>query len=133
MICNNLVDGITFGGLLAANTFLCAGLLAMAFLVIRQRVKEIGVRKVLGVSVCSVSFLIARGFLSLVLFSVLIATPVSWFVMNKWRADFPYRISIAPWMFLMVALAAFILAVATIGINTIRAAMQNPVKNLRTE
>ena len=111
----------------------CTGLLAMVLLVIRQRVKEIGVRKILGASVRSISFLIAKEFMLLIFISILVATPVSWFVMNKWLADFPYRIIIAPWMFLLVALAAFILAVTTIGFNTVRAAMQNPVKNLRSE
>ncbi|MEP6746654.1 MAG: FtsX-like permease family protein [Bacteroidota bacterium] len=111
----------------------CTGLLAMVLLVIRQRVKEIGVRKVLGASVGSISFLIAKEFLLLILISMLVAIPVSWFVMNKWLADFPYRINIAPWMFMLVSLAAFVLAIATIGVNTVRAALQNPVKNLRTE
>ena len=111
----------------------CSGLLAMVLLVIRQRVKEIGVRKVLGASVPDISFLIAKEFLFLILIAVLLATPVSWFAMNKWLADFPYRITITPWNFIMVGLAAFVLAIASIGINTVRAAMQNPVNNLRSE
>jgi ABC-type antimicrobial peptide transport system permease subunit len=111
----------------------CMGLLAMVLLIIQQRVKEIGVRKVLGASVRSISLLISKDFLILVLISVIIATPVSWLVMNAWLQDFPYRIQIQWWMFGLVALAALAIALITIGANTIKAAMQNPVKSLRTE
>jgi putative ABC transport system permease protein len=111
----------------------CMGLLAMVLLIIQQRVKEIGVRKVLGASVRSISLLISRDFLLLVVISVLIATPVSWLIMNAWLQDFPYRIQIQLWMFGLVALSAVVIAMVTIGANTIRAAMQNPVKSLRTE
>ncbi len=69
----------------------------------------------------------------LVFIAVLIATPISWFTMNKWLQDFPYRIQIQVWMFVLVALSALVISLLTISINTIRAAMQNPVKSLRTE
>ncbi len=111
----------------------CMGLLAMVLLVIQQRIKEIGVRKVLGASVQSVAVLIAKEFLSLVLIAVLIAVPISWFAMNKWLQGFAYRISIQWWMFVLVALTALFIALLTIGANTIKAARQNPVKSLRTE
>jgi len=111
----------------------CMGLLAMVLLIIQQRVKEIGVRKVLGASVRSISLLISKDFLMLVLISVLIATPVSWLIMNTWLEDFPYRIQIQLWMFGLVALAALVIAMVTISANTVKAAMQNPVKSLRTE
>jgi ABC-type antimicrobial peptide transport system permease subunit len=111
----------------------CTGLLAMVLLVIQQRVKEIGVRKVLGASVGNISFSIAKDFLQLVGLAVLIATPVSWLAMQKWLNGFPYRINIQFWMFLIVALLAFVLSSLTIGIHTIRAARQNPVKALRSE
>jgi putative ABC transport system permease protein len=111
----------------------CSGLLAIVLLVIQQRVKEIGVRKVLGASVRSISLLISKEFLWLVGLAVLIATPISWLAMNKWLETFPYRIKITVWMFALVALTALALALLTIGINTIRAARQNPVKSLRTE
>jgi putative ABC transport system permease protein len=111
----------------------CMGLLAMVLLIIQQRVKEIGVRKVLGASVQSISFLISKDFLLLVFISVLISTPVSWLIMNAWLEDFPYRIAIQLWMFALVAIAALIIAFLTIGANTIRAAKQNPIKSLRTE
>ena len=111
----------------------CSGLLAMVLLIIQQRVKEIGVRKVLGASVQSISILISKDFLFLVFIAVLIAIPIAWFVMNKWLQGFPYRIKIEGWMFALVALAAFTISLMTISINTIRAALQNPVKSLRTE
>jgi putative ABC transport system permease protein len=100
---------------------------------IQQRVKEIGVRKVLGASVPNISVLISKDFLSLVIIAVLIATPVSWFAMNKWLQSFAYRIEIHWWMFLLVAVVALVIAIITISFNTVRAARQNPVKSLRTE
>ncbi len=111
----------------------CMGLLAMVLLIIQQRVKEIGIRKVLGAGVQNISFLISKDFLKLVGLAVLISVPVSWFAMNSWLQDFPYRIQIRWWMFALVAFMALLLALLTIGINTVKAAMQNPVKNLRTE
>jgi putative ABC transport system permease protein len=111
----------------------CSGLLAIVLLMIQQRVKEIGVRKVLGAGVRSISLLIAKDFMWLVLLAVLIATPIAWFAMSKWLDDFPYRIHIHATMFLSVSIAAFLIALMTISIHTIRAAMQNPVKNLRTD
>ena len=111
----------------------CMGLLAMVLLIIQQRVKEIGVRKVLGASVQNIALLISKDFLKLVFIAVLISTPLAWLTMNKWLQGFPYRITIEWWMFALVAVAALLIALLTISINTIRAAMQNPVKSLRTE
>ncbi len=111
----------------------CMGLLAMVLLIIQHRVKEIGVRKVLGASVQHISLLISKEFLALVLIAVLIATPISWLVMNKWMLDFPYRADLPWWIFAGVAILAIIIAFLTISANTVKAAMQNPVKSLRTE
>jgi ABC-type antimicrobial peptide transport system permease subunit len=111
----------------------CLGLLAMVLLIIQQRVKEIGVRKVLGASVQNIAAIISKDFLKLVLLAVLIAVPISWFVMSKWLQNFPYRITIQWWMFALVAVAALLIALITISANTIKAAMQNPVKSLRSE
>lgn len=116
-----------------AITLSCSGLLAMVLLIIRQRIKEIGVRKILGASVQNISLLISREFMYLVLIAVLIATPIAWFVMSKWLESFPYRIQVQAWMFVLVAVTAFIISLLTISINTIRAAMQNPVESMRTE
>ncbi|ULQ51805.1 ABC transporter permease [Flavihumibacter fluvii] len=111
----------------------CMGLLAMVLLIIQHRVKEIGVRKVLGASVQNISLLISKEFLLLVVIAVLIATPIAWMLMYKWLQDFPYRIDAPWWIFAGVALLAIIIALLTISVNTVRAAMQNPVKSLRTE
>ena len=111
----------------------CSGLLAMVLLIVQQRVKEIGVRKVLGASVQSISLLISKEFLYLVLIAIMIATPIAWLVMNHWLNGFPYRIHIQLWMFVSVAITAIIIAMITISVNTIRAAMQNPVNSLRSE
>jgi len=98
-----------------------------------NRIKEIGVRKVLGASVMNITSLLSKDFLLLVLIAVLISTPLAWFVMNKWLQSFPYRIEIKLWMFAVVALIALVIALLTISVNTVKAAMQNPVKSLRTE
>ena len=111
----------------------CMGLLAMVLLIIQHRVKEIGVRKVLGASVQNIALLISKDFLQLVLIAVLISTPLAWLAMNKWLQGFPYRIKIEWWMFALVAVTALFISLLTISINTIHAAMQNPVKSLRTE
>ncbi len=111
----------------------CSGLLAMVLLIVQQRVKEIGVRKVLGASVHNISMLISKDFLYLVLIAIIIATPLAWIVMNQWLNGFPYRIHIQLWMFIMIAFAALLIAIITIAINTIRAARQNPVNSLRAE
>jgi putative ABC transport system permease protein len=111
----------------------CMGLLAMVLLMIKQRVKEIGVRKVLGASVPSLSIFIAKDFLLLVLIAILIAMPISWIFMNKWLLDFPYKITLQWWMFGIVGLLALAIALLTVAANTINAARQNPVKSLRTE
>lgn len=111
----------------------CLGLLAMVLLVLQQRMKEIGVRKVLGADVSSISVLMSKDFLKLVFIAVLTAIPIAWMAMNSWLKNFPYRVEISWWMFLLVAVAALVIAALTVSYNTIRAAMQNPVKYLRTE
>jgi ABC-type antimicrobial peptide transport system permease subunit len=111
----------------------CSGLLAMVLLIVQQRIKEIGIRKVLGASVQNISLMISKEFLYLVLVAILIATPIAWIVMNRWLNGFPYRIHIQLWMFAFVAFTALIIAMLTIAVNTIRAAMQNPVNSLRSE
>jgi len=111
----------------------CMGLLAMVLLIVNQRVKEIGIRKVLGASVRQISVLISREFVLLVALAVVIATPLSWLIMSKWLQEFPYRVSLEWWMFVMVGGTALGLALLTVGFHVVRAAMANPVKNLRTE
>jgi ABC-type antimicrobial peptide transport system permease subunit len=111
----------------------CSGLLAMVLLIIQQRVKEIGVRKVLGASVRSISVLVSREFVKLVVLAAVIATPIAWLFLSKWLEHYPYRIRITVWMFLLVGAAAVGIALATIAFNTVRAARRNPVYALRSE
>ena len=109
------------------------GLLSLAALTARQRVREIGIRKVLGATVTHILTLLSFDFLRLVLISVLIAIPIAWWAMHHWLADFAYHIPMRPWTFVIAALLAITIAVLTIASQTLGAARANPVKNLRTE
>jgi putative ABC transport system permease protein len=109
------------------------GLLGLTIYAAGQRVKEIGIRKVLGASIGSIVLMLSKDFLKLVLIASVIAFPVAWFAMNKWLQDFAYRININWWIFILSALAAIIIAIMTISFQAIKAAMANPVKSLRTE
>lgn len=111
----------------------CLGLFAMALLMIQQRVKEIGVRKVLGASVLSINKLLAKDFLVLVLISLFISTPLAWWSMSNWLRDFPYHITISWLLFIGVGFTAILIALVTISFHTIKAALSNPIKSLRTE
>src|SRR6185436_3713326 len=98
-----------------------------------QRVKEVGIRKVLGASVASVIVLLSRDFLKLVCIATVIAVPVAWFTMNKWLQDFAYRINISAWVFLAAGALAILVALVTVSFQAIKAAIANPVTSLRTE
>jgi len=111
----------------------CLGLFGLATFSAEQRVKEIGVRKVLGASVSSIVALLSKDFLKLVGIAVLIASPLAWFAMNKWLQSFAYRIHINWTIFAITALAALLIALITISFQAIKAAIANPVKSLRSE
>ena len=111
----------------------CLGLFGLATFSAEQRIKEIGVRKVLGASVTNIVALLSKDFLKLVALAVVIASPVAWFVMHKWLQNFAYQISISWIVFAVTTFAALFIALATISFQAIRAALTNPVKNLRTE
>ncbi|MGN6602435.1 MAG: ABC transporter permease [Ginsengibacter sp.] len=111
----------------------CLGLFGLATFSAEQRIKEIGVRKVLGASVTNIVTLMSKDFMKLVGISILIASPVAWFVMNKWLQGFAYRIHIGWIVFALTALIAILIAVITISFQAIKAAVANPVENLRTE
>lgn len=111
----------------------CMGLFGLSILIARQRTKEIGIRKVLGASTASITRLLSQDFMQLVLVALLIAVPISWFLMNQWLQDFAYRISIEWWMFVSAGLMAMIIALFTISFQSVRAALTNPVRSLRTE
>lgn len=111
----------------------CMGLFGLSILIARQRTKEIGIRKVLGASTTNITRLLSQDFMQLVLVSLLIAVPVSWYLMNKWLQDFAYRINVEWWMFLTAGIMAMIIALVTISFQSVKAALTNPVKSLRTE
>jgi putative ABC transport system permease protein len=111
----------------------CLGLFGIATLTIARRTKEIGVRKVLGASVTGITGLLAKDFLKIVFVSFLIASPIAWWAMNRWLADFTYRIDIQWWIFVVAGAAAVAVAFLTVGFESVRAALANPVKSLRSE
>lgn len=111
----------------------CLGLLGLATYAAQQRIKEIGIRKVLGASVTSIVSMLSKDFLRLVLVAAVIAFPVAWWAMNNWLQDFAYRVNMQWWVFALAAFAALAIALLTVSFQAIRAALSNPVKSLRTE
>jgi putative ABC transport system permease protein len=111
----------------------CLGLFGLSSFSISQRVKEIGIRKVLGADVSSIVGLLSKDFLKLVGYAAIPAFCLAWYFMNKWLQDFAYRIAIPWWVFLFAGIMAAIIAFITISFLAIKAATANPVKNLRTE
>ena len=111
----------------------CLGLFALATYMAENRIKEIGVRKVLGASVLSITTLLSKDFLALVLVALVIATPIAWWAMHTWLQDYTYRISIQWWVFILAGAGAILIALATVSYNSIKAAMSNPTKSLRSE
>jgi putative ABC transport system permease protein len=111
----------------------CLGLFGLAAFMAEQRTKEIGIRKVLGATIFDLWTLLSKDFVVLVIISCLIAIPVAWYVMNQWLQTYEYRISIGVNVFVMVTLAALLIALLTVSFQAIKAALANPVKSLRTE
>ncbi len=120
-------------GAIIAIALSCMGLLAIVILVLAQRTREIGIRKVLGASVATIIAIIFKDFFKLVVIAILIASPVAWFAANKWLQDFSYRISIQWWVFLLAGLVTVSIALLTVLARAVAAATANPVKSLRTE
>jgi putative ABC transport system permease protein len=111
----------------------CLGLFGLAAFSAEQRRKEIGVRKVLGASIFNLTTLLSSDFLKLVAIAIVIATPVAWWAMSKWLQSFAYRIDISWWMFAIAGLVAVLIALVTVSFQSIKAAIANPVKSLRSE
>jgi len=111
----------------------CLGLFGLATFAAQQRVKEIGIRKVLGASVTNLIGLLSKDFLKLVIIALIVAIPVAWYAMNKWLQDFAYRIDIHWWVFMIAAIITILIAWITISTQAFKAAAANPVKSLRTE
>jgi len=111
----------------------CLGLFALSAFMAEQRNKEIGIRKVLGASISGITAMLSKDFVKLVFISIIIATPIAWWAMTKWLQDFAYRISISWWMFVVAGFIAVMIALITVSFQSIKSAVANPVKSLRTE
>jgi len=111
----------------------CIGLFGMSVLSAEKRTKEIGVRKVLGASVTSIVSILSADFLKLIIISLVISIPLAWMAINKWLQNYPYRITLGWWLFASAAVLVILVALVTISFQSVKAAIANPVKSLRTE
>ena len=111
----------------------CLGLFGLAAYTAERRIKEIGVRKVLGASVPGIAMLLSKDFLKLVGIACVVAFPVAWWVMHNWLDGYKYRVEISGWIFVVAGISAVLIALVTVSFQSIKAAIANPVKNLRTE
>lgn len=111
----------------------CLGLLGLAAYAAERRKKEIGIRKVLGSSVEGLVLLLSKDFVRLVTIAMVIAAPVAWYFMNGWLQDFAYRVELSWWIFILAAVVSILIALVTVSFQAVKAALSNPVKNLRTE
>jgi len=110
----------------------CMGLFGLAAFIAEQRTKEIGIRKVLGATVTDIVSMLSRDFVRLVVISIVIASPVAWYFMHQWLQDFAYRVPISWWIYGIAGACAVVIALATVSVQAIRAAMANPVESLRS-
>ena len=111
----------------------CLGLFSLAAYTAERRIKEIGIRKVLGASVSGLAGLLSKDFLQLVGVSCLVAFPVAWYIMHNWLQNYEYRVSIHWWIFAIAGVSAMLIALATVSFQAIKAALANTVKSLRSE
>ena len=120
---------------IAVLTILIAalGMFGLISIFAKQRVKEIGIRKVLGARVAGIVKLLSKDFLLLVGIAIVIAAPIAGYIMKKWLQDFAYRITISGWMFIVAGVITILIALLTVSFQAIKAAIANPVKSLRTE
>lgn len=127
-----MITMISSGSILAI-LLSCIGLFAISLLVVSQRQKEIGIRKVVGASVSTITVLLTKDFLKLVAIAFVIATPIAWYASSQWLQNYVYRIQLTFWTFLAAGGIALLIAVVTISFRTIRAALKNPVESLKSE
>ena len=111
----------------------CLGLFGLAAFTTVQRTKEIGIRRVLGANISSITMLVAKNFLIMIGIAILIAIPLAWYAGNRWLQDFAFRIPVQEWVFIAAAFATILIALVTVGYHSVRSALMNPVKSLRTE
>src|SRR5438874_460774 len=132
-VTEELISKLTniFAGL--AIFICCIGLAGLASFTIEKRIREIGIRKVLGATVEQLLMLVSKEFLKLVLIAFIIAVPLTWWLMNNWLEKYAFRINISIWLFAAVGVVVLLLTLIVVSLNTIRAALSNPVNSLRTE
>ena len=111
----------------------CLGLYGLASFMAVQRIKEVGIRKVLGATAGSIVYLFSKEFIILIAIAFTIATPLAWYFMHQWLQDYAYRVNISWWLFAAAGLAAIIIALATVSFQAIKAAIANPVESLGSE
>ena len=111
----------------------CLGLFGLSSYAAQQRIKEIGIRKVLGASPAILFTLLSKEFLLLVLLAMVIASPIAWIAMNDWLQDYAYKIDLSWWMFVIAGVVAICIALLTVSFQAFKVAVSNPVKSLRTE
>ncbi|MFN8346357.1 MAG: FtsX-like permease family protein [Spirosomataceae bacterium] len=111
----------------------CLGLFAVALLIIEQRTKEIGIRKVMGASLPNLIVVLSKDFVKLVLIALAITIPLAWFLLQQWLDNYTHRIEISAWVFMLVGAAAILIALATVSFQTLKAALTNPINSLKTE
>ena len=111
----------------------CLGLFGLAAYTAQVKTKEIGIRKVLGATVANIMQLLAKDFISLVFISLVIAVPIGWWAMHAWLQDFVFRINISWWIFVLAGFIAILIAMLTVSMHALRAALANPVKSLKEE
>ena len=111
----------------------CLGLFGLSTFAAERKIKEIGIRKVLGAGIPDILRLISKDFLLLIFISILVAVPVSWYLVSKWMQGFAFHTALSWWVFAAASILVIIIAMLTIGFQTIKTAMANPVKSLRTE
>jgi ABC-type antimicrobial peptide transport system permease subunit len=111
----------------------CLGLYGLASFMAVQRIKEVGIRKVLGATAGNIVYLFSKEFIILISIAFVIATPVAWYYMHQWLQDYPYRIDMSWWIFILGGVVSILIALLTVSFQAIKAAIANPVKSLRTE
>lgn len=129
----SVLGNLSFGFTFVAVIICCLGLFGLATFAAEQRIKEIGVRKVLGASVPDIVVLLSKEFAALVIVGIVVAIPTSYYFLNKWLQDFAFRIDLSWWFFGLAGISALMIAILTVSFQAIKAAVANPVKSLRTE
>ena len=111
----------------------CMGLFGVALFTVEQHTKEIGIRKILGATITRIVVMLSKDFVVPIIIALVISSPIAFYFMNQWLQDFAYRINISWWVFALAGLGVMLIALITVGVQALKAAIANPVKSLRTE